>query len=435
MMMETDAATLPRPAPQRVPRAPFWIAALLLGGAVAAGANLHWRQNELAATTQKDTQDFRPALQFAVAQRSASSASVTLPGTTQPFEQARIFARATGYVAERRVDIGSRVHAGDLLARIAAPDLDAQLKQAMATLGQRSAELTQAQANVNQAQSNKELASVTNVRIAALAQQGWETKQNADQSRLTEAAQKATVASVQAGVTVAQANYEAQKATVEQLQELANFEKVTAPFDGIVTSRNVDTGDLISGTASGGTALFVLQRDDVLRVHVDVPQSASADLKDGLAATVILPERPDAVYAGTVARNAGSIDAGTRTLPAEVDVKNDSHELHPGSFVNVVISVPNATPTIVIPAGAILFDGGGLRVAVIGADNRIQMHPISIYRDYGTSIELRGGLEGGERVAVNSPAGLRDGAEVRIAGPAVPTPALPGAAPKPAPKS
>ncbi len=301
------------------------------------------------------------------------------------------------------------------------------MNQAVATLGQRAAELTQARANVNQAQSNKELASVTNVRISALAQEGWETKQNADQSRLTEATQKATVASAQAGVAVAQANYDAQRATVQQLQELSNFEKVTAPFDGVITARNVDTGDLISGSASGGTALFVLQRDDVLRVHIDVPQSASVDLKDGLPASVVLPERPDAVFQGTLARNSASLDVNSRTLAAEVDVHNDARLLHPGLFVNVTVTIPSSSPTVIVPASAILFDGAGLRVAVVGPDNHVQMHPISIYRDFGTTVELRDGLLDGERVAINAPPTLRDGAEVRTIGPAVPA-AVPVAA-------
>ena len=361
---------------------------------------------------------------------------LTLPGTTAPFDEARIFARATGYVAERRVDIGSRVRAGDLLARIAAPDLDQQLRQAEATLGQRAAALRQAAAAVNQAQSNKELANVTNGRTAVLAREGWDTQQSADQTRLGLAVQDANLISAQAGVTLAQANYQAQLATVQQLQELTGFEQVTAPFDGVVTVRNVDTGDLINGTASGGTAMFVLQNDDVLRVHIDVPQAAAVGLVDGLAAKVTLPEMADTVFQGTVARNAAALNTNTRTLPAEVDIKNDAHLLHPGLFVNVTVSVPRSSSDVVVPAGAILFNGEGLRVATIENGDTVKMHDVSIYRDFGTSVELRGDQLGGKRVAVDPPANLQDGAQVRVLEPGAPTTvrAAPGIAAEATPK-
>jgi RND family efflux transporter MFP subunit len=326
-------------------------------------------------------------------------------------------ARATGFVAERRVDIGSRVHAGDLLARIAAPDLDQQLRQAAATLNQRAAALQQAQANVAQARSNKDLANVTDGRIAKLAKEGWATQQNADQTRLGLSAQDATLASAQADVAVATANLEAQAATVQQLQALTGFEAVTAPFDGIVAERNIDKGDLISGSALGGTALFVLQRDDVLRVRIDVPQSASVGLKDGLAAQVTLPERPGETFAGTVARHAGSMSVGSRTMPVEVDVANADHLLEPGLFVHVTLSIPQGSPTVTVPAGAILFNGQGLRVATVDGEGTVAMHDVDIYRDFGTSVELRSGLLGGERVAVNPPADLAAGEKVRVAPP------------------
>ncbi|HEY2133827.1 MAG TPA: biotin/lipoyl-binding protein [Acetobacteraceae bacterium] len=188
-------------------------------------------------------------MQLARATKTDAATNLTLPGNTAAFERAQIFARATGYIAERPVDIGSRVHAGELLARIVAPDLDQQLEQAKATLGQRQAALLQVVAVVNQTQANMDLARVTNGRTSALAHDGWATQQNADQSRLNLAAQNADLTSAQAGVTLAQANVQAQLATVHQLLELTGYEQVTAPFDGVVAARNVDVGDLISGTA------------------------------------------------------------------------------------------------------------------------------------------------------------------------------------------
>ncbi|UDL96241.1 efflux RND transporter periplasmic adaptor subunit [Lichenihabitans sp. PAMC28606] len=244
---------------------------------------------------------------------------------------------------------------------------------------------------------------------------GWATQQNADQTRLTLSAQNATLASAQADVAVATANVEAQTATVQQLQELTSFEAITAPFDGIVTERNVDKGDLINGSASGGTAMFVLQRDDVLRVHIDVPQSASVGLEDGLAAQVTQPERPAEVFTGAVARHAGSLSVGSRTMPTEVDVANGDHRLQPCLFVHVSLSIPQGWPTVTVPAGAILLNGQGLRVATIDRDGSVRMHEVDIYRDFGTSVERRNSLHGGERVAVNPPANLQAGDKVRIA--------------------
>jgi RND family efflux transporter MFP subunit len=400
----------------RLSRRPFWIVGVILAAALVWGVYGKWRHNADAAAFQAQTVNFKPTVRVVTARRDADPVALTLPGDVAAFDQARIFARATGYIAERRVDIGSRVHAGDLLARITAPDLDQQLAQAQATLSQREAELRQAEAGVNQAQSNRDLADVTNHRIAALAHEGWESSQNADQTRLSLAAQGATLKSSQAGVTVARANYQAQLATVQQEQELIGYERVTAPFDGVVTERNIDVGDLISGTASGGTSMFTVQRDDVLRVHIDVPQSATVGLVDGLQAEVTLPELPNRVFHGVVARNAGALNATSRTMSAEVDVRNDEHLLHPGLFVNVSLAIPRAAPGVVVPSNAILFNGQGLRVATIVDGDTVKMRDVAIYRDFGTSVELRSGLNGGERIAVSPPANLEDGNTVRVAG-------------------
>jgi HlyD family secretion protein len=396
------------------PRHLLWATAMSVVVAIGWGAYVHWRRDMRASETAQELVDFRPSVQVVAVQTTTSPVTLTLPGTTAAFERAQIFARATGYIAERRVDIGSRVHAGDLLVRIAAPELDQQLRQAVATLGQREAALRQAVAEVNQAKSNEELAHVTNGRTSVLAREGWSTEQDADQTRLTLAARGASVVNAQAGVALAQANEEAQQATVHQLQELTGYEQVIAPIDGVVTARNVDVGDLINGTASGGTAMFVLEHDDVLRVHIDVPQSGAVGLVDGLAAQVKLPEMPDKVFHGVVARNAASLAVGSRTLPVEVDVRNDAHLLHPGLFVNVTLDIPRVSPGVIVPAGAILFSGEGLRVATVKNDDTVKMYDVVIYRDFGTDVELREGLRGRERVVINPPADLQDDARVHI---------------------
>ena len=324
-------------------------------------------------------------------------------------------ARSTGYIAERRVDIGSRVKAGDLLLRISAPDLDQQLAQANAQMVQTQASLAQANAQVGQASSNSDLAKVTNGRTSTLATLGWETKQNADNTRLGLVGAQASLGSAQAAVKVAEANLAAQYATVKRLQQLTSYEQVTAPFDGVITSRGVDTGDLVSADSNGaGNVLFTLARDCVVRVQVSVPQSGAIGIHDGLPAKVRVEELPGRVFTGTVARSAVALTQASRTMQAEVDVPNPDGTLRPGLYVTVEIGIPRLAPGVTIPAEALIFNGEGLRVAVVGQGGVVHMRDVSIYRDFGTSVELRGGLNGGEAVVLSPPVTLADGGKVTV---------------------
>ncbi len=400
--------------PGSIPKLAYILPAAVVLGLVAWGAWTHWNANCQAAEIQQQAEDFLPTLRTTVAKREDGPVALTLPGTTAPYDAARLYARATGFVAERRVDIGSRVKQGDLLLRIAAPDLNAQLAQAAAQLGQTKAALQQAQANVVSSQSNVDLARVTNSRTSALAAQGWETRQNADTSKAGVQSGAAAVDAAQAGVTVAEANVAAQVAAVQRLQALVGFLDVTAPFDGVVTARAVDTGDLVSANAGGGTPLFALQRDDILRVQVQVPQSGAVALRDGLVAKVQVQELPGQDFTGTVSRSAVALDPASRTVLVEVDLPNDDGRLRPGLYVTVVFQVPREHPGVVVPDEAVLFNGQGLRVAVVGQDDVVHMQDVSILRDFGTTVELRDGLQGGERVALGAPVDLADGQKVKV---------------------
>lgn len=405
-----------------VARAPsrrlYAIVGLALIAALAWGAWGHWQRDEAALEMQRHTVNFVPTLRVAVAQAQEGPLPLSLPGSVLPFDQARIYARATGYIAERRVDIGSRVRQGDLLLRIAAPDLDHQLAEAQARLGQMQGALEQARAGLQQARSDASLAEATNARIMQLAERGWETKQNADNTRLGLASKQAAVTNAEAGVKVAEANIKAQQATVQRLLQLTEFEKVEAPFSGVITARNVDNGDLVrADDSSGGTPLFALQRDDVVRVQVNVPQSGAVGLRDGLAAKVHVPELPDRIFEGKVARNAAALDAASRTMLVEVDVPNPDGALRSGLYVTVDFAVPRPVPTVVVPAEALLFNAEGLRVAVVDESEHVHLRAVSVYRDYGTTLELRDGLKGGERVALTPPADIAEGQQVKIAVP------------------
>ena len=393
----------------RVPRAPLIGAVVVVAGLLAIGGFNHWSVEKRAAATQRAAVDFRPAVRVATAELREGPVKLTQPGTILPFDQANIYARATGYIAERKVDIGSRVHAGDLLVRIAAPDLDAQLQQALAQLGQMQAQLVQANANVDQAKANLYLASRTNARTSTLANQGWETKQNADNTQASLNTNAANLESALAGVKVAEANVKAQQATVDRLRTLTAYESVTAPFDGVITARNIDVGDLVSADASGGAPMFTIQRDDVVRVQAYVPQSDMAGLHDGVPVEVNVPEMPGHTSSGKVSRNSMALDPNSRTMLVQSDVGNPEHLLHPGLFTEVTFDIPRTHPGVVVPSEAVLFDSSGLHVDVIDSDNRVHMRKITIYRDFGTSVELREGLKGGETVALQPPAGMEDG--------------------------
>ena len=401
--------------PGPVPRRPLILAGLVVVGLLGWGAWGHYNQAAEASQTQRQTQAFVPTVQVAIAQREDGPVPFTLPGTVSAFDQATLYARATGYVAERRVDIGSRVHKGDLLVRISAPDLDQQLAQANAQMVQMQAALAQANAQAQQATSNVDLAKVTNGRTSTLAGMGWETRQNADNTRLGLAGSQASAGAAQAGIKVAEANLAAQYATVQRLTELTGYERVTAPYDGVITSRNVDVGNLVSADASSsGNVLFTLSRDDVVRVQVNVPQSGAIGIKDGLAAKVHVPELPGRVFTGTVARSSVALAQASRTMQAEVDVPNHDGTLHPGLYVTVDIGIPRSAPGVTVPAEALIFNGEGLRVAVVGDGGVVHMRDVAIYRDFGNKLELRSGLNGGETVVLSPPVTLEDGGRVNL---------------------
>ncbi len=415
----------PKPSkssPGKIPVRPLVFAGLVVVGLLGWGAWNHYDQAAEASQTQKQTQAFVPTVQVATAQREDGPVPFTLPGTVSAFDQATLYARATGYVAERRVDIGSRVKKGDLLIRVSAPDLDQQLAQANAQLVQVQATVAQANAQAQQATSSVDLAKVTNGRTSALATLGWETRQNADNTRLGLAGSQASAGAAQAAIKIAQANLAAQYATVQRLTELKGYENVIAPYDGVITSRSVDTGDLVSADSNGssGNVLFTLARDDIVRVQMDVPQSGAIGIKDGLQAKVHVAELPGREFTGTVARSAVALVQSSRTMQAEVDVPNTDGTLRPGLYVTIDIGIPRTAPGVTVPSEALIFNGQGLRVAVVGDGGVVHMHDVSIYRDFGTKLELRAGLNGGETVVLSPPVTLEDGGKVNLPPPQPP---------------
>lgn len=358
----------------------------------------HFTQNKATAegTLQRE-RNMVPTVRTKSVNAVTEPKQLDLAGTMDAFESATLFARATGYISKRNVDIGSRVHAGDLLATIAAPDLDQQLAQARAQQAQLEAALAQARAN-------EELAHATNERTSRLVSQGWQSQQQGDNDRLAFAVQTA-------GVRVASANLEAQQAQVSRLEQLTSFERVTAPFDGIITARQVDVGSLVTADTANGTALFSIARTNTLRVQAYVPQDAALAISDGSQADVMVPEIPGRTFRGAVARNANALQAGTRTLLTEVDIDNADGTLRPGLYCTVRFSVPRTQPVMIVPAEAVIFDDRGLSVAV-SADGRAHLRHIELAADNGAQVEVKQGLKAGERIILNPPLAIGDGTRV-----------------------
>jgi RND family efflux transporter MFP subunit len=370
---------------------------VLLGAALGFGAWRHAGQQREVLATAAQQRAFVPDLHVAAVRPSGPTLLVTLPGTTAAYATANIFARASGYVEKRNVDIGDHVKAGQLLAQITAPELDHQITQAQATLGQNEAALRQNQAN-------RALADVTNNRDSTLVKQGWVTLQQGDVDRYTLEAQ-------QAAVGVAQANIAAQRATLQVLSQQKSYQGVVAPYDGVITARNIDVGSLVQADATSGTFMFTIMQGNVIRIRVYVPQDEAFGLAPGVEAVVRVPEIPDRTFPGKVTRAADALQPGTRTLLAEIDVPNSDGALAPGIYCTVELHIPRKVPSLLVPADAVVFDRDGLHVGVV-ENGMAHFRAVSVARDLGTQIEVRSGVKPGDQVILNPPVDLADGSRV-----------------------
>jgi len=337
-----------------------------------------------------------PAVTIVRVKRAAAISDLTLPGSIEALHESPLYARTNGYVTKWTTDIGGHVDAGQLLAVIEAPEVDRQADQAKADLGQLRATLT----------LNKQ----TLDRWVALGRDSVVTRQEVDERQ---AAYDAAVANLASG----QANY-------DRLLELQRFERVVAPFRGVVTSRSVDIGNLVTaGAAMGGAdaasarPLFTVASTDTVRVYVNVPQSAVRLVQPGAAAEILVRERPGEVFRGTVARNARALDAASRTLLTEVQIPNRSGVLLPGTYVQVRFAVTAAEPPIIVPANALVVRADGAQVAVVEADHTIHFAKVELGRDFGESVEVVDGLTDGAAVVVNPSDEIRDGVTVRVLAP------------------
>ena len=336
--------------------------------------------------------------------RAPEVLEIPLPGSMEAILETGIWARTDGYLNARYVDIGDHVRKGQLLADIDTPEVDQQLMQAIATM-------SQDKANVVKFEADLALARTTLQRYVA-AGPGTVSKQQIDE-------RTSAVTDAEKVVDAARATVNADEANVHRLLELQSFQKVYAPFDGVITVRNVDPGSLISaGSTSGTRELFRLAQVDVLRIFVYVPQSYAPDIRAGQSADVSVRELPGRVFQGTVTRTAGAIDPTSRTLLTEVQVPNPEGLLLSGSYATVRFKVQRPDPPLVVPQSALLIDGNGVRVALVDADGTLHYRPIQIGRDFGNEVEVLSGVDTTDVLAMGLSANIAEGSRVEIAKPA-----------------
>src|SRR5262245_56373358 len=367
-------------------RSLWFVLLIFLVAALGYGTWLHFTLHAQVMDTAKERAAFVPSVRVATVQASAPTWPITLPATTSAFAAANIYARATGYISRRDVYLGHHVKAGQLLAQITAPELDHQISQSEATLAQ-------LQATYQQAQANRDLANVTWGRDKPLVEKGWVTPQQGDTDRLTLAAQNAAVA-------VAQANIKQQEAQLQVLHQQKDYQSVVAPFDGVITQRNIDIGSLVQADATSGTFMFTIMHTNVIRVQLYVPQEAVFGLKPGVQADIRVPELPGRVFPGSVTRLANALQPTSRTLLTEIDVPNPDGALTPGIYCLVDLKIPRATPSLIVPSAALIFNQDGMSVAVV--ENGVaHLRKVNVVRDFGTSVEVNQGLREGEQVILN----------------------------------
>lgn len=380
-------------------------AAFLIVGLIYRSEHGH----QLASTATAAAQT--PPQVYVIHPVASAAADWSLPGNTQAIQDSIIYARVSGYLIKRYVDIGQQVKAGQVLAEIQSPELDQQLSQARANL-------QQAQRQLDLQKANMELARITMDRYKGADKEQAVAKLTVDQS-------VAGYSTAQASVAAAQATVNSNEANVRQYEAMTAFERVVAPFDGTITQRNVDVGALITAgsptnntsaaptsVSGAATGLFEVSQLDKLRVFVSVPQVFAGNVKPGLAAQVSVRGALSAPVAATVARTASALDPGTRTLLTEVDIPNSSHVMLPGEFVYVAFKISPSGQRWSLPATALIFNADGTQVMLVEPGGKLRLQKVTVGRDFGDTIEIHAGLTGSETVVKQPDVSLQDGQTV-----------------------
>ena len=371
----------------RSKRSGLWIILALLIVAAVVVAGIVPRRRARAALRTETNDLAVPSVSVVHPKVGAPLSEITLPGNIQAFTDSPIYARTNGYLKKWYVDIGARVTAGQLLADIETPEVDQQLDQARADL--------------NTSQANYNLSQITSTRYEDLLKTDSVSKQDVDNAHGDFEAKKAMVSSAQSNV--------------KRLEELQSFEKIYAPFDGVITVRNTDVGHLINSVNGGpATELFHIAAIRTMRVYVNLPQQYSQAAKPGITADLTLQEFPGRRFPGKLVRTADAIDLASRTLLVEVDVDNPLGELLPGAYTEVHLNVPTGVPALILPVSALIFRSDGLQVGTVQNGNRAALTKIILGRDMGSEVEVVSGLSADDSVIANPPDSLISGETVRV---------------------
>ncbi|HLH08375.1 MAG TPA: efflux RND transporter periplasmic adaptor subunit [Terriglobales bacterium] len=356
------------------------VAAIVIAGIVP-------RQRARAALRQETDQLAVPTVFVVHPKRASASQEIVLPANVQAYIDAPIYARTNGYLKQWYADIGARVKAGQLLATIDTPEVDQQLRQARADLAT--------------AEANLQLAKITADRYAGLLKTDSVSKQDADNAAGDYAAKQATVKSAEANV--------------QRLTELQSFQKIYAPFDGVITARNTDIGQLIDSGSSGGPGreLFHIASIKKLRVYVNVPQDYSRTAKPGLTADLTFPDLPGKKIEGKLINTADAIDPASRTLLVQFEVDNSDGVLKPGAYAELHLKLPAGASSYIVPATSLMFRSEGLRLATVN-NGKADLLPVTVGRDFGPEVEIVAGLTGSEEIIVNPLDSLLQGQQVRV---------------------
>jgi membrane fusion protein (multidrug efflux system) len=385
------------PAPARTSRTGvIAVLAILLGGGFAFGWTRRSKAHDRVLVPTGEAHATR--VEVVKPKLVESDQAMTLPGTVRALEQTKIYPRVTGYVRKWLVDIGDKVTAGQLLAEIDTPDLDAQLAQARA-------QLAQAQAAVNQVIAQRDYSRSNTQRFESLAEQKLVSRSQVEQTQARASTDEASVAS-------AQSNVAAQQANVRRLVETQAFARVVAPFAGTITTRTVERGDLV--TEGTTTALYTLVATDPVRVFIEVPQTVATGVRTGASAQLVVREFPGRTFTGKITRAAGALDPGLHTMTTEIQVPNPDGALLPGMYVQAQLSFPVPHRVVEIPATALYSDAQGLRVAVVSAQHKLHFAAITLERDTGATLQVATGLAGDERVVKIAVPGLVEGDPLEI---------------------
>lgn len=367
------------------------------------------KRRTLIITEAQEEAQALPRVEVIQVARSTRQSELELPGNIQAITEAPILARADGYVLRRMVDIGDRVKAGQPLAEIDAPEMDDQVRQAKASLQQAQAGLDQALANLQQGKSDLELARITAQRWSSLVTRGVVSKQENDQYQAQYQSKVASVEALEKAINVQRSNVAAVEANVARLEKLQGYRIVKAPFDGVITLRNVDTGALVN---AANTLLFRIAQTGTLRTYVNVPQSHATSVRPGQAARLTVSNLPGRQFNGTVARTANALDPTSRTLLVEVHVPNPDGALLPGMYAQVDLSSARSNPPLLVPSDALIVGADGASVAVVAEDHTVHVQKIEVGRDYGDKLEVISGVREGNWVIENPGDAAREGNKV-----------------------